>query len=417
MTSLVADARKITQRNVERAMVHNAATTREGLRERMFAFLFSGLVYPQIWEDPVVDAEALALRPDDHVVAIASGGCNVMSYLLWGPARITALDLNANHVALLKLKLAAARVLDDHATFFRFFGAADVRANLEVYGTRLRAHLDETTRRHWDGRTLAGRRRVSLFARGLYRRGLLGRFIGLGHAIARLHGKDPRRLLDARTLAEQRAIYERELKPVIRSPLVRWLATNPASLYGLGIPPSQYRALLSAAREGEGMDAVLAERLERLATGFALDDNYFAWQAFGRSYSNRSSASLPPYLQPANYLLLRERVERVDVRQENFIDHLKSCPDASRTAFVLLDAQDWMSDEVLNALWREIDRVARSGARVIFRTAAPESLLPGRLDPDLLARWSYDETRCRAWTERDRSAIYGGFHLYTRAAL
>ena len=39
-------------------------------------------------------------------------------------------------------------------------------------------------------------------------------------------------------------------------------------------------------------------------------------------------------------------------------------------------------------------------------------LLPGRLDPSLLGRWRYEETLSRGLTERDRSAIYGGFHLY-----
>ena len=42
--------------------------------------------------------EALARRPDDRLVAIASGGCNAMSYLTANPAQITAVDLNQHHV-------------------------------------------------------------------------------------------------------------------------------------------------------------------------------------------------------------------------------------------------------------------------------------------------------------------------------
>jgi S-adenosylmethionine-diacylglycerol 3-amino-3-carboxypropyl transferase len=67
----------------------------------------------------------------------------------------------------------------------------------------------------------------------------------------------------------------------------------------------------------------------------------------------------------------------------------------------------------LNSLWREITRTARPGARVIFRTAAEPSLLPGRVDDDILDRWHYDSNTSRDLTRRDRSAIYGGFHLYT----
>jgi len=44
--------------------------------------------------------EALRLGPDDRVVAIASGGCNVLSYLTADPARVAAIDLNGAHIAL-----------------------------------------------------------------------------------------------------------------------------------------------------------------------------------------------------------------------------------------------------------------------------------------------------------------------------
>ena len=59
---------------------------------------------------------------------------------------------------------------------------------------------------------------------------------------------------------------------------------------------------------------------------------------------------------------------------------------------------------------------ARPGARVIFRTAAEPSLLPGRLDPAILGRWRYEAERSHAFTQGDRSAIYGGFHLYVLTA-
>jgi S-adenosylmethionine-diacylglycerol 3-amino-3-carboxypropyl transferase len=71
-----------------------------------------------------------------------------------------------------------------------------------------------------------------------------------------------------------------------------------------------------------------------------------------------------------------------------------------------------MSDAQLNALWSEITRTARDGARVIFRTAAEPSLLPGRVAEETLGRWHYEAERSQDFTARDRSAIYGGFHLY-----
>ena len=88
------------------------------ISERLFAVLFRGLVYPQIWEDPVCDKMALDLNKDDHIVCIASGGCNMMSYLVEKPASLTAVDLSPWHVQLGRFKLAAAKHLPDHAAFY-----------------------------------------------------------------------------------------------------------------------------------------------------------------------------------------------------------------------------------------------------------------------------------------------------------
>jgi len=70
------------------------------------------------------------------------------------------------------------------------------------------------------------------------------------------------------------------------------------------------------------------------------------------------------------------------------------------------------------ALWTEIDRTAHArDARVIFRTAGADSPLPRKLPAELLAPWTYLESESRALHARDRSSIYGGFHVYVRRAL
>jgi S-adenosylmethionine-diacylglycerol 3-amino-3-carboxypropyl transferase len=190
--------------------------------------------------------------------------------------------------------------------------------------------------------------------------------------------------------------------------LVRWLTSSPVSLYGLGIPPAQYRALA----EGRPMAEVLRERLARLAAGFPLADNYFAWQGFARRYPADLETCLPPYLQAAHFKSLRERATRLRFVRQGITELMEGEPGGSVDAVVLLDAQDWMTPAQLDRLWRAITGAARPGARVVFRTAGRASVLPGRLDPALLARWDYDEGASAAMLARDRSAIYGGCHLY-----
>ena len=386
--------------------------SRQGVLEFLFAWMFKGLVYPQIWEDPEVDMEALAIAPDSHVVAIASGGCNILSYLIADPKQITAIDLNKAHVALNRLKLAAARHLPTGQAFYRFFGEADEKANVDAYWRFLAPHLDAETRRYWEGRDAFnwGARRITMFSRNLYRYGMLGRFIGIGHAFARLYGVKLSNFLHARNIEEQRSYFDTVLAPLFDKKLLRWVTARRMSLYGLGIPPAQYESLATAG--GGNMAAVLRDRVERLTCDFSLNENYFAWQAFGRSYADGGSGPLPPYLRPDHFDDIRARADRVEVLNRSFTEYLQGRPDATLDRYVLLDAQDWMTDAQLNALWREITRTAKPGARVIFRTAAEPSLLPGRLDNALLKRWRYEAEASRDYAARDRSAIYGGFHLY-----
>lgn len=410
VTSSEISARRSRQL-VGSAVHRNGIFSKAGLTERTFTLAFSSLVYPQIWEDPVVDMEAMALAPGHRIVTIASGGCNILSYLTAAPVEIVAVDLNTAHLALNRLKCAALTHLPDHAAFYRFFGGAESRENVAAYDDLIRPHLDEDTEAYWSGRDVTGRRRIDRFARGFYRHGLLGRFIATGHLLARLFGSDPLKIAGAKSIDEQRLIFDRELKPLFAKPLIRHLLGHRSSLFGLGIPPAQYDALA----EGRPMHEVIEERLARLAYGFALSDNYFAWQAFNRGYAPDGKGPLPPYLQKQNFEVVRQRVDSVEISNISFTQKLAVMSERSADRYILLDAQDWMSDAELTALWRQISRTSRPGARVIFRTAGTRTILPGRVQEDVLGQWIYQEESSREFTRRDRSAIYGAFHLYIRA--
>ncbi|RYD44542.1 MAG: DUF3419 family protein [Sphingomonadales bacterium] len=395
-------------RKIAAAVVREDGEQKQRLLDRAFALAFKGLVYAQIWEDPVVDMEALGIEPGNRIATIASGGCNVFSYLTADPAEIVAVDLNTAHVALNNLKRVAIQRLPDHASLRRFFADAYSSGNIADYRAFVRPHLDGVSRRYWEGRDLVGRRRINGFAHGLYKRGLLGSFIGLAHLVARMHRIDPRQFLEAKTIEEQRTIFETKLSPFFDRRFIRWITDQRSSLFGLGIPPAQYDALA----DGKPMADVLRGRLEKLTCDFPLEDNYFAWQAFGRGYGKGAAASLPPYLQADHYAAVRARAERVTMLHANMTDMLAAADAASFDRYIFLDAQDWMSDAQLTALWSEVTRTARPGARVLFRTAAEPTLLPGRLPDDLLRRWDYRAAESLNYTRRDRSAIYGGVHLY-----
>ncbi|PSQ95284.1 MAG: DUF3419 domain-containing protein [Bacteroidetes bacterium SW_9_63_38] len=405
-----------TVARLKRAVHKNKPLSQSGALERLFTLWFQGLVYTQIWEDPRVDAEALQLDDTSRLLTISSAGCNVLNYLTHAPERILAVDLNTAHMALTRLKIEALRHLPSHDQFFQFFGVGAGPENVDAYRRHVRPHLDATARQFWDDRPWGGLRRprIHAFDDGFYEHGVLARFQGFARLMSRLvQGRRPEELLNATSRAEQKQFFDECVAPFFDHPVVRRIARQPATLYSFGIPLSQYQSL-SAAADTSIVD-LYRDRLERLVCDFPLHDNYFAWQAFGRRYDTEHRQALPPYLKQAHYSQLRYHLDRIETRIAALTDVLTEQPDSSIDSVVLLDAMDWMDPESIAALWHELARVGEPGTRIIFRTAGPHSVVEPALPDALRNRFTYERERSEALHARDRSAIYGMFHLYVLA--
>jgi S-adenosylmethionine-diacylglycerol 3-amino-3-carboxypropyl transferase len=394
---------------LKNAVHQNKVTSKKGLLERLFTLSFKGFVYPQIWEDPEVDLDGLKLTKTSRIMTIASGGCNVMNYLTESPERVKAIDLNPAHVALTRLKIAALKHLPDYESFFLFFGHADDKRNIENYDKYIAPHLDSFSKKYWEGWSPFRGRRINYFTKNVYQFGLLGRFISTVHILAKIYGEDPREILTAKTLKEQGEIFDRTIGPIFDKKFVRFLCNMPPALYGLGIPPAQFDDLKGDAE----MADVLKARLRRLAADFPIKDNYFAWQAFGRSYDKSYKEAIPRYLKEKHYETLKANADSVEVHHTTITGFLESQTPESLDCYVFLDAQDWMNSDALSVLWKEVVRTARPGARIIFRTAGDDSPLTKALPKEILEKFSYNAADSMKAVKKDRSSIYGGFHVYT----
>ena len=381
--------------------------------DRLFAFWFQRLVYPQIWEDPVIDMQAMGSLAGKHVITISSGGCNALSYLTDSPAKVSVVDLNHAHCALINLKIAAVCALDSHTDFYAFFGHADRRSNAGLYHAKIKALMPERARAYWEERSLSGVR-INAFTKGFYRYGLLGNLIGFLHTLARLNGIKLEELLSLKSIGEQERWFDQKIAPIFDGWFVRNVATSPLALFNLGIPPHQYQALCNG--EPKMMAEVLKQRARKLATVVDIKDNYFAWQGYGRCYDTRPDGSCPPYLMAQHWDALRDNINNIHVRQASYRDVLMQQPPRSIDRFLLLDAQDWMSDEELLLLWNEIERTATPDARVVFRTAGEASCIEGKLSAAVALLWHRNQTVSDSLHAKDRSAIYGGLHVYERQA-
>ena len=401
---------------IKSAVEHERIASSSGLLQRLFSLSFNGLVYNQIWEDPEVDALALGIDSNSRILTIASAGCNVLNYLVHSPASITAVDLNPAHMHLTRLKIAALKYLPDYETFFCFFGAAEDKQNISNYHRWIAPQLDRATRRFWEGGRLAKflrkRGRIAYFSKNFYRHSRSALFLRFAHQVARFSGARPQAMLGAHSLEEQRNLFEQHVAPLFDHWLVRSLSRMPVTVYGLGIPPQQFGYLRHGSKGG--VASLYRERVRRLLCDFDIQHNYFAWQALECRYNRNETLALPPYLRSGCYETIKAGVDRVRTSISDLGSFLNQSPDRSFSAFVLLDAQDWMPLHVIRNLWGSILRCAKPGARIIFRSAGVLSPVEAALKGLPLHRsFRYDEKESREFFARDRSAIYGSFHLYS----
>lgn len=392
------------------------ATVRQKLNHRIFKAVHRrNLIYNTCWEDPRLDRVALDLSERDRLLVITSAGCNALDYLLAGCGEVHAVDVNPIQNALLELKTAGVRTLD-HASFFELFGGGQSPLARQMYLDAVRPALSPPAQKYWDGHIdffLGGGWRKSFYYRGTS--GLVAKVILTNaHLLHRLR-RPIDDLLAARTVEEQRDIYEREIRSRIWTPWLKWFLSRSLTLSLLGVPWPQ-REQITQQYPG-GVARFIRDALEAVVCRLPFHDNYF-WRVYLQGHYTPECC--PEYLKKENFARLRSLLPRLHVHTGTVTKVLReSEPGFSR--FVLLDHMDWMSchdPEGLVEEWNAILSRAQPGARVIFRSAG---LKVGFLDH--LRVWHrgsevklggllrYHPDKSAELHARDRVHTYGSFHI------
>ncbi len=364
----------------------------------------SRLIYNTCWEDPRIDRELLELDGDSRVVVITSAGCNVLDYLLDGPAEIHAVDVNPRQNALLQLKLALIGA-GDYDDFFGIFGRGR-RTDFQALFDGIAHRLPPEARDFWGDK-----------ARYFNQRGLKKSFYYYGTTgmaawlfLKYLYLTRPRLrslifdLVDARSLDQQRRIYD-EIEGRLWGGVSRWLVRQPVLMTLLGVPRPQIR-LIQNEYPG-GLSQFVRDKMRHVFTEVLMADNYF-WRVY--ITGEYTADCCPNYLRREHFGHLRVRVDRVRTYTGTLSAFLKEHGGAY-THFVLLDHQDWLAwhaPEALEEEWRLILSNSRPGARILMRSAGfrldfiPRSIAAAlRFRPDLTERLH----------PSDRVGTYGSLHF------
>jgi S-adenosylmethionine-diacylglycerol 3-amino-3-carboxypropyl transferase len=348
-------------------------------------------------------------------LVITSAGCNALDYALAGAGRIHSVDANPRQTALLELKLAGIRRLD-FDDFFQVFGEGHHPRFRELLQDCLRQDLSPFAAEYWT-------RNADWFDRagpgGFYYHGLSGVVARgfrlylrlrprLDHAVSRL--------MEARCVDSQRAIYDEAVSPHLWSAGMNWTLSRQITMSLLGVPYPQRREVQS--QHANGVAGFIRESIEYVFRQLPVWTNYF-WTLYLRGRYTRDCC--PEYLRRENFLALKGGLaERIHPHTCTVTDFLQGTEERF-SRFVLLDHMDWMSSyhpEALVEEWQAILGHATPDARIIFRSAhaAPRYLGHLRLahrgrSGGLRDFLVFHPTLAGALQRQDRVHTYAGFHI------
>jgi S-adenosylmethionine-diacylglycerol 3-amino-3-carboxypropyl transferase len=228
-------------------------------------------------------------------------------------------------------------------------------------------------------------------------------------------------LLAAGSVAEQREIYDQQIREQLWTRPLRFAMRRDATLSLVGVPRAQ-RFQVERYYEG-GIVQFIQDCLDAVFSCLPLADNYF-WRVYitGRY----TPECCPEYLRPDNFQRLKSGlVDRVNVHTNSVQGFLED-HDVSISRFVLLDHMDWLSTyrfAWLESEWQAIVRRATPGARILWRSGGLKTDFVDRVQvlkngencrmSELL---TYDRKLAASLHETDRVHTYGSFYIADLAA-
>lgn len=371
---------------MDRATLPDAARRSEVAAEADFSLIR----YAQCWEDTDVLLAALHVKPGDVCFSIASGGDNSLALLACSPARVIAVDLSPAQLALTELKACAFRTLS-HRETLEFVGVAESARRIELY-RRVRPALGGAARAYWD-------RHVDLIFQGVSGCGKFEEYLGLFRrwVLPITHSRADRAALFVPRSAPERLRFYDELWNNRRW---RALLRVFASRYVMGRFGRDPRFFRYA--QGDVATEILARARHALVELDPAVNPYLHWIMRGRFED-----VLPFVWREENFDAIRASVDRLELRLASVEAFLATREDTSIDAYNLSDIFEYLSEASSEAVFDDVVRCARPGARAAYWNM----MVPRRRPERLAERLRTLEEESRALHGRAQTFFYGAFFV------
>ena len=326
------------------------------------------LLFAQVREDPLLEIDGLKVQNGGNYIVVGSGGCTALSLISAGAGHVAAVDLNRTQNHLTELKAVSLGLVSPWE-YHGFLGAEAMQGKrrARIYWA-LREHLSVEAVRYWDGHG-------DLIENGVLGAGASERFIRILARVilAGVHARSRiERLLACRSLEEQRRLYHDE-----------WNSRRWRALFSLLVNRWTFNKTYDPAFFANVENPSFAKHFHRLFEHAICEvpaaTNYFLHYMLTGQYPVLRDGGIPPYLDPAWDPSLEEIAQSLEIVDGRYEDYLRSCDTSSVDGFALSNICEWMDDFAIEALFEEVVRVAKPGARLVFRNFVGHTEVPERL--------------------------------------
>jgi S-adenosylmethionine-diacylglycerol 3-amino-3-carboxypropyl transferase len=349
---------------------------------------FEDIRYAQLWEDADVLIGALPQQPGTTLVSICSAGDSALSMLTLDPARIVVVDLSKAQISCLLFRIAAMRELEQQE-FLRLIGSRQ--------GTDRDALFDRVMRRlPQDEQAFWQVRRADVIAHGAggvgkferYFRMMRTRLLPLVHSratIADVFKPMPEK-------AARRRFHDKHWNSW-RWRLLLQLFFSRFTMGRLGRDPAFF----------DHVEGSVAEHVARRIVHAAVDlepaqNPYLHW-----ILREGHGEALPHAWRAENYPLIRERLDRLDIRHGSLEAFVSTGEKAD--GFNLSDIFEYMNPDMFAQVYGSIIGASHPGARLVYWNM----MVPRRAPPqfaDTIERLEAEEMRGKA---ADKAFFYSDF--------
>lgn len=353
------------------------------------------LVFTHNWEDPESDHDALKIKDGESIMAITSGACNVLGFLLFNPEVIYSIDINPTQSYLLELKIAAIKNLT-FDEFVSFSGLKTCETRLLFY-EKIKPFLSQEACKFWDNQK-------KIIVQGFIMNGnyerfiiLAGKFINFLQGKKRVHG-----LLTEKTKEEQELYFDKVWN-TRRFHYMFKILFNKRMLAKRGLVGDYFHFDDGSTSFAESF----YNRSRKAFRNLPVKGNYFLSLYLTGKFRNENE--VPAYLKSENYQIIKSRVDRIKIITGEAQEWLESMPEKSIDCFALSNICELMSDKDTNRLFASVLRTGKNNSRIVFRNL----MIPREVPDEFKQQIIKDEKLSSYIYGNDRSFVYGKVAAYS----